>query len=66
MADPQIQHRKLRVELPSTGAAGGTHSYLRSPLVFSDSALTLERGAPRLGEHTEEVLREIGIGGEEK
>lgn len=66
MADPQVQHRKLRVELPSTGAAGGTHSYLRSPLVFSDSALTLERGAPRLGEHTEEVLREIGMGdGEE-
>ncbi len=66
MADPQVQHRKLRVELPSTGAAGGTHSYLRSPLVFSDSALTLERGAPRLGEHTEEVLREIGMGGEEE
>ncbi len=58
--DPQIRARGLQVELPSTGAAGGTRSYLRSPLRFSETELTLERGAPRLGEHTEEVLAEIG------
>ncbi len=58
-ADPQIQSRGLRVDLPSTGA--GQLSYLRSPIRFSETALTMERGAPRLGEHTEEVLREIGL-----
>lgn len=57
--DPQLQSRGLRVELPSTGA--GNLSYLRSPLRFSETDLTMERGAPRLGEHTEEVLREIGM-----
>ncbi|MEQ8651275.1 MAG: CaiB/BaiF CoA-transferase family protein [Kiloniellales bacterium] len=57
--DPQLQSRGLRVELPSTGA--GALSYLRSPLRFSETELTMERGAPRLGEHTEEVLREIGM-----
>ncbi len=58
--DPQLQSRGLRVELPSTGA--GTLSYLRSPVRFSETELTMERGAPRLGEHTEEVLGEIGMG----
>ncbi|MEO1191597.1 MAG: CaiB/BaiF CoA-transferase family protein [Pseudomonadota bacterium] len=57
-ADPQVQARGVRVELPSTGA--GPLSYLRTPITFSNSQMTLERGAPRLGEHTEEVLEELG------
>lgn len=34
---------------------------LRSPLRFSSSALSARRGPPVLGEHTEEVLRDIGL-----
>ncbi|GAB5467733.1 MAG: CaiB/BaiF CoA-transferase family protein [Rhodospirillales bacterium] len=59
-ADPQIESRGIKVDLPSSDAAGGTLTYLRSPLRFSRTELALERGAPRLGEHTEEILAELG------
>jgi crotonobetainyl-CoA:carnitine CoA-transferase CaiB-like acyl-CoA transferase len=51
-ADPQIKHRGLVV------APGGVPG-VRSPLDFSDAPLTLERPAPKLGEHTSEILAEI-------
>ncbi|MDK1389086.1 CaiB/BaiF CoA-transferase family protein [Sinorhizobium sp. 8-89] len=60
-ADPQILHRQMRVDTPHTGAAAGTSPGVRTPLRFSGASLSLERGAPRLGEHTTEVLSEIGM-----
>ncbi len=59
--DPQVIHRGMRVPLPVTGIEGGEMDYVRTPIRFSDAALRLDRGAPRLGEHTAEVLGEIGI-----
>ncbi|WEZ81982.1 CaiB/BaiF CoA-transferase family protein [Rhizobium sp. 32-5/1] len=59
--DPQIVHRGMRIEVPHTGAAAGTVPGVRTPLRFSDAGLALDRGAPRLGEHTDEVLAEIGM-----
>jgi crotonobetainyl-CoA:carnitine CoA-transferase CaiB-like acyl-CoA transferase len=59
--DPQIQHREMVVDLPHTGAKGGEKPYVRTPIKFSGSSLDLTRGAPRLGEHTDEILREIGL-----
>ncbi|THK35920.1 CoA transferase [Ensifer sp. MPMI2T] len=60
-ADPQILHRQMRVDTPHTGAAAGTSPGVRTPLRFSGASLALERGVPRLGEHTAEVLAEIGM-----
>jgi len=60
-ADPQIVHRGMQIDTPHTGSASGTAPGVRTPISFSDSELALERGAPRLGEHTEEVLAEIGM-----
>jgi crotonobetainyl-CoA:carnitine CoA-transferase CaiB-like acyl-CoA transferase len=60
-SDPQIIHRGMRVDTPHTGAASGTAPGVRTPIQFSDAELALERGAPRLGEHTHEVLAEIGM-----
>jgi crotonobetainyl-CoA:carnitine CoA-transferase CaiB-like acyl-CoA transferase len=50
----------VRIDLSAPGTPGGTIPSLRTPIVFSDAALALQRPAPRLGEHTEEVKREIG------
>ncbi|MFC0807102.1 CaiB/BaiF CoA transferase family protein [Ensifer sp. P24N7] len=60
-ADPQVVHRQMRVETPHTGAAAGTSPGVRTPIRFSGATLSLERGVPRLGEHTDEVLAEIGM-----
>ncbi|MBZ7925454.1 CoA transferase [Ensifer adhaerens] len=60
-ADPQIEHRQMRVDTPHSGAAAGTSPGVRTPIRFSAAGLALDRGVPRLGEHTDEVLAEIGM-----
>jgi crotonobetainyl-CoA:carnitine CoA-transferase CaiB-like acyl-CoA transferase len=49
-SDPQVMHRRMQEGLA-----------VRTPIQFSDAQLSLRRGAPRLGEHTEEILRELGL-----
>ncbi len=61
-ADPQIIHRGMQVDLPAPGLRGGTLPNVRSPLKFSESELSLKHAAPKLGEHTDEVLAELGLG----
>ncbi len=34
---------------------------VRSPIVMSETALSLGRRSPKLGEHEAEILREIGL-----
>lgn len=48
-ADPQIVARGMRLDL------GGIPG-VRSPFTFSDAELSLDRPAPKLGEHQDEVL----------
>ena len=56
-AHPQSQARQLRRDLPHP--AGGTAPVTASPLRFSASPVVYRRAPPLLGEHTEEVLREV-------
>ncbi|CAB3923171.1 Acetyl-CoA:oxalate CoA-transferase [Achromobacter anxifer] len=56
-AHPQSQARQLRRDLPHP--AGGVAAVTASPLRLSDSPVTYRRAPPLLGEHTEEVLREV-------
>jgi len=48
----------LRAEHPSEGAI----RMVRPPVRFGAADCTLRRPAPRLGEHTREILREAGLG----
>ncbi len=60
--DPQVRHRGLLRELPAADRAGGGVPAVRTPIRFSGAELVLERAAPRLGQHTAEVWRELDDG----
>jgi crotonobetainyl-CoA:carnitine CoA-transferase CaiB-like acyl-CoA transferase len=57
----QVLARRVRVDLPAAEAPGGLIPSIRTPIVFSDADLALRRPSPRLGEHTAEVMQELGI-----
>ena len=59
-SDPQVIHRGVKLDLPSADAKGGTIPGVRTPLVIGGRPMAHERPSPRLGEHTDEILREIG------
>ena len=58
----QIQHRGMRVGVRDDSILGGVVDLLRLPILFSGARVSPMRIAPMLGEHTEEILREIGMG----
>ena len=56
-ADPQVQARGLRVELPHPLA--GTVPQVASPIRLSETPVQYRNAPPLLGEHTERVLGEV-------
>jgi crotonobetainyl-CoA:carnitine CoA-transferase CaiB-like acyl-CoA transferase len=59
-ADRQVKHRGMRLDLPSAAAKGGSIPGLRTPIVMDGWKAASEKPAPLLGEHTAEILKEIG------
>ena len=58
--DKQVLHRDMKVDLPATGVEGGSVASVRTPIRFRNGTLVLDRAAPALGEHTEEILLPAG------
>ena len=62
-ADPQIAARKLVIERSAGGVAVPG---LRTPIMLDGRATASDRSAPRLGQHTEEILAELASLEDEK
>lgn len=59
LEDPQVQHRgTVRV---MEDERWGPVRYLAPPWRLERTPASIDRHAPRLGEHTDEVLRELGV-----
>ncbi|HKR87068.1 MAG TPA: CoA transferase [Phenylobacterium sp.] len=59
--EPQVRHRKLRTTTPHPFAETGSVDLIASPLAqMSASPAAIRRPPPMLGEHTREILVELG------
>ena len=58
-ADPHVQARGMRIEMPYPPAATGTVPLVASPIKMSQSPPAYRHAPPTLGQHTGEVLGEL-------
>lgn len=62
-ADPQVNHRQMKITMSRPPAEGGTFPLIGNPLKLSETPVTYRLPPPRLGEHTDAVLEELlGLG----
>lgn len=63
LKEPQVVHRDMLFSTPHPD--GMSMPQIRSPFRFKNSDLRLQDGPPTLGQHTDEVLNELGLSAED-
>ncbi len=58
-ATDQVKARAMKIEMDHPAAASGSVSLIGNPLKFSKTPVTYRHAPPMLGQHTDEVLKEL-------
>lgn len=58
--DPQIKHREMEIAMDHDTADGGKIHLLGNPIKMSDTPVTYRNAPPRVGQHSADVLAELG------
>lgn len=61
LAAEQVRARDMRQEVPQQGFGGGTVSQLGIPIRYREEPGQMDPEIPELGQHTHEVLGELGL-----
>jgi len=61
-AEPQVKHRKMRVDLVEQAKDGVTIPGVRTPITLSATPLRYDHPSPRLGEHGAEIREAVRAG----
>lgn len=64
--NPQVKARGMRIEMPHPAAGGRPVPLVGSPIKMSETPPAYRHAPPMLGQHTEEVLRELLEMGEDE
>ena len=58
-ADPQVQHRGMRIEMTDAEALQGRLALIGNPIKFSKTPVDYRYPPPRMGQHSDELLKEL-------
>lgn len=61
LSSDQAKARGMTITMPDPGAKGGHVPLIGNPVHFSRTPVTYRRPPPRSGEHTGEILRQLGL-----